>query len=616
MRRDSDEELLGKIKIGTILDLALTLPISYEDRRLSEHIVPGEICTVEATVISTGSFGERFTAELYLPAFSTNIDAIFFKATRYHRKKFSKGFSYILRGRIKLFRNRLQIVQPKVVNSVGDIIPRYKSAIADSKMAELIKKYIDEKSLIEAGLLPEEARTILKLHFPQRYVGGIPQIGERDKRVLKFAEAFNHITKLRSKKRSFEAVEALCGDPSFFFEKLPFTLTDDQKRAIEDIRKDLSREDRATRRVVIGDVGSGKTMVILAAAAIAGEKGSILMAPTSILAKQLYEEAVKYLSHRLKIALLIQSTQKGDYKTADLTIGTHAILYREEMPKRALVMVDEQHRFGTQQRAALESMVKSGKRHPHYLQFSATPIPRTQAMLESELVDLTTIETTPFSKKTTSIVAGKRDFSHILGRIESEMEKGHQTLIVYPLVDESSEIPYQSIEEGRAFWENRYDGVFVTHGRDRNKEEVLENFRDGGKILLATTVIEVGISLPLLTTIVIVGAERLGLATLHQLRGRVGRNGLESVCFLYTNHPDNERLKRFCNTTDGFEIARLDLLYRNSGDIVDGTIQSGQKFRWLDLSSDENIVSIAKKRAKQGDYVNRKIGKQRSEREE
>ena len=125
MRRDSDEELLGKIKIGTILDLALTLPISYEDRRLSEHIVPGEICTVEATVISTGSFGERFTAELYLPAFSTNIDAIFFKATRYHRKKFSKGFSYILRGRIKLFRNRLQIVQPKVVNSVGDIIPRY-----------------------------------------------------------------------------------------------------------------------------------------------------------------------------------------------------------------------------------------------------------------------------------------------------------------------------------------------------------------------------------------------------------------------------------------------------------------------------------------------------------
>ncbi|MBN2249097.1 MAG: ATP-dependent DNA helicase RecG, partial [Campylobacterales bacterium] len=171
-----------------------------------------------------------------------------------------------------------------------------------------------------------------------------------------------------------------------------------------------------------------------------------------------------------------------------------------------------------------------------------------------------------------------------------------QVLIIYPLVEESSEVPYQSLEESRGFWESKFEDVYVTHGKDRDKEEVLLEFREKGNILLATTVVEVGISLPKLTLIVIVGAERLGLATLHQLRGRVGRNGLKSWCYLYSNAPANERLVQFSQTTNGFDIAKLDLKFRNSGDILDGTIQSGQKFRWLDMAEDEAVVAAAQRR--------------------
>jgi len=163
-------------------------------------------------------------------------------------------------------------------------------------------------------------------------------------------------------------------------------------------------------------------------------------------------------------------------------------------------------------------------------------------------------------------------------------------------VEESEQIPYQSLDESRGFWEERFENVYVTHGKDKEKEEVLLAFREKGDILLATTVVEVGISLPRLTLIVIVGAERLGLATLHQLRGRVGRNGLKSWCYLFTNTPKNERLQKFCQTTNGFDIAKLDLKFRDSGDIIDGTIQSGQKFKWLDMAEDEMVIDMAKVR--------------------
>ena len=404
--------------------------------------------------------------------------------------------------------------------------------------------------------------------------------------------------KLKGKKADFPPLESLNGDISSFIKVLPFELTSDQKSVIEEVQEDLKSQKRAAKRLIIGDVGSGKTMVILAAAVMAYPKKSILMAPTSLLAVQLYEEAQKYLPSHLNIALVMQGNNKGDYLTADFVVGTHAILHKDDMPQASLVMVDEQHRFGTKQRAILENMMAEGEKKPHYLQFSATPIPRTQAMMQSELIDVSLILSTPFEKDIRTMVIDKGDFSELLEDIKDEIAQEHQVLIIYPLVEESKEIPYQSLDEGRGFWEKKFDNVYLTHGKDKKKEEILQEFRDKGDILLATTVVEVGISLPRLTLIVIVGAERLGLATLHQLRGRVGRLGLKSCCYLFTNNKKNSRLESFTQTMSGFEIAKLDLKFRNSGDIVDGTIQSGMQFKWLDLAEDEYLVKVAKERLK------------------
>jgi ATP-dependent DNA helicase RecG len=182
-----------------------------------------------------------------------------------------------------------------------------------------------------------------------------------------------------------------------------------------------------------------------------------------------------------------------------------------------------------------------------------------------------------------------------LVKIREEIAAGNQVLLVYPLVEQSEMIEYQSIDEARVYWEKNFDDVYVTHGKDKEKEQVLFDFRENGKILVATTVVEVGISLPRLTTVVIVGAERLGLSTLHQLRGRVSRTGLKGYCYLYTNKSKSERLDEFVNTTSGFDIANLDLKFRKSGDLLKGANQSGVQFRFVDLVEDEEIVKSVKR---------------------
>jgi len=320
---------------------------------------------------------------------------------------------------------------------------------------------------------------------------------------------------------------------------------------------------------------------------------SILMAPTTILANQLFEEAKKYLP-MLKIALVTNKTKAVDLSAYDFLIGTHALLYRE-LPKASLVMVDEQHRFGTVQRNLLEKLVSSGEKKPHFLQFSATPIPRTQAMIETAHIDVSLITTTPFKKDITSQVIRKNDFKTLLEHIKNEITQGNQVLLVYPLVEQSEVLEYQSIEEARGFWEKRFERVYVTHGKDKEKEEILQEFSHKGDILIATTVVEVGISLPRLSTVVIVGAERLGLSTLHQLRGRVSRTGLKGYCFLYTNQNASQRLDMFIQTKSGFDIANLDLKFRKSGDLLKGHNQSGSEFKWVDLAEDEEIVKEVKR---------------------
>jgi ATP-dependent DNA helicase RecG len=224
-------------------------------------------------------------------------------------------------------------------------------------------------------------------------------------------------------------------------------------------------------------------------------------------------------------------------------------------------------------------------------------------MIDSAHIDVSLIVQTPFTKNIATQIIAKIDFASLLEHIRLEIAQNHQVLIVYPLVEQSESIDYQSIDEARGYWEKNFENVYVTHGKDKEKEAVLMAFREKGNILLATTVVEVGISLPRLSTVVIVGAERLGLSTLHQLRGRVSRTGLQGYCYLYTNKSGkNERLASFSHCMSGFEIAALDLKFRSSGDLLEGSIQSGKKFRWADIAEDEEIVREVK------DYLDLKVG--------
>lgn len=275
-----------------------------------------------------------------------------------------------------------------------------------------------------------------------------------------------------------------------------------------------------------------------------------------------------------------------------MVIGTQALLFdKRDLNEFALVITDEQHRFGTKQRYQLEKMASSKGNKPHSLQFSATPIPRTLALAKSAFVKTTMIREIPYPKEIETLVLHKRDFKIVMEKISEEIAKNHQVIVVYPLVNESEKIPYLSLSEGASFWQKRFKKVYTTSGQDKNKEEVIEEFREFGSILLATTLIEVGISLPRLSVMVILAPERLGLATLHQLRGRVSRNGLKGYCFLCTIQEENERLEKFADELDGFKIAELDLEYRKSGDLLQGGEQSGNSFEYIDLAKDESIIA-------------------------
>ncbi len=594
------KQLFTKLKIYSLLDLALIIPTSYNDTTLSKSLVLGQVHTLEAKVIESSVYGGKLRVTFTLTDSGRRLSSTFFRATPYHHKEFSVGSAHVIQGKLEEYKGYLQMPQPKSIKQIGKITPKYKTVLKESSIVSLMECYITEKNLYNEGLDSKEVATLMLLHFPKSieviYENNSLKAELKDR--LKFIEAFNHLKKLQGKRVDFPALRALNGDIEPFISHLPFTLTAEQLSVISDIREDVAREDKACKRMVVGDVGSGKTMVILASVMMAYPHKSILMAPTSLLALQLYEEACKHLPSWVKVALVMQGRDKGDYVEADFVIGTHALLYKEDLPRASLVMVDEQHRFGTQQRQSLETLVSTQTHKAHFIQFSATPIPRTQAMMQSELLDVSLITTTPFEREVLTQTISKEDFPDLLEHIKEEIAQEHQVLIIYPLVEASSEVPYQSLEESRGFWEKKFEHVYVTHGKDKHKEDVLLEFREKGNILLATTVVEVGISLPKLTLIVIVGAERLGLATLHQLRGRVGRNGLKSWCYLYSNKKENFRLQQFTQTTNGFDIAKLDLKFRDSGDILDGTIQSGQKFKWLDMAEDEEIVAYAKTRVK------------------
>ena len=581
-----------KLGISCVAELALQIPVRYEDYRLHSALKPHTKMVLDATINTLQRTPASLQLELFVHNFAHTLKAVLFRPKPYMQHQFTPQTRMYLYGLIECKGGSCTMTMPKKVSesNIGKIVPFYKSALRSDVHRKLVHQTLTLQALLQEGLPKRIAQALLEIHFPQ----SMPQeLTQEQKRALKYTELFLYMQKMQKKRQHFPAISVHANSIQKWMQTLPFELTEEQKQCIDSIWRDM-QSGYAARRMIVGDVGSGKTMVILASAMLNAPNRSILMAPTTILANQLYEEAKKF-TPSLKCILVTNKTKKKPLDAYDLIIGTHALLYRE-LPQASLVMVDEQHRFGTAQRAMLAKLLQSGEKKPHFLQFSATPIPRTQAMIESAQIDVSLITSTPFKKNITSRVIHKEHFQELLAHIKQERDKGNQTLIVYPLVEESDAIGYQSIEEARGWWERNFEGVYVTHGKDKEKEDVLLEFRDKGSILIATTVVEVGISLPKLSTVVIVGAERLGLSTLHQLRGRVSRTGLKGYCFLYTNQKNSKRLKEFCNTTSGFEIAQMDLRYRNSGDLLSGKIQSGKQFAWVDLAEDEEIVKEVRER--------------------
>jgi ATP-dependent DNA helicase RecG len=591
-----DKERFKKLGVVTLLDLALLIPHHYENTTLSPSPLLEQINTLHVRILSTKQSPKVFQIIFDVPAWQMHLEGVIFAVKPYHKALFKVGSELYISGKVQHNGGRLQMVQPQVVTQINTLIPKYKTPLQNKTVMGLMQRYLSEEALEKEGLNVKHIRVLQSLHFPTPTTILSPSTLDVSA-VLKYVEIFNYLKKLSYKKVTFPSSALLDGDENPFIASLPFTLTHDQQKVIVEIKQDFLSEN-AAKRVIMGDVGCGKTMVILSSVVMAYPHKSILMAPTTVLARQLFEEAKKYLPLHVRTVLVTQDEKEASLEEADFIIGTHALLYRE-LPECALVMVDEQHRFGTKQRALLASLVSKKAWHPHYLQFSATPIPRTLSMIQSSLVDFSFIKMLPFPKDIMTSIVTKKDFKTLVEHLKAEIAHNHQCIIVYPLVEESEMVAYQSIDEGRGFWEKHFEKVYVTHGKDKNKEETLHAFKEGGNLLISTTVVEVGLSLPNLSTIVIVGAERLGLASLHQLRGRVSRNGLKGYCYLYTNLSHSERLSAFSQTLDGFEIAELDLKYRQGGDVVEGAMQSGKKFLWFDMVEDEKILEEAKRRVEE-----------------
>ena len=630
---EKDRINLKKIGVTTLLDLALKLPRSFEDTSLAAAPKDGHV-SVAVEIKSAYRQGGMLHAVCWCEAWEQSVKIVIFNAKPWHHGAFKVGKSVFVSGKCAYAYGSWQLTNPKIVTKINEIIPKYKLSLRDDSFKNLIQKYVNLPNLLEAGLAPREAEFLLDLHRgDEKSVAMLDALvlEKTGADVLKFVEIYNYLKKLNAKKTHFKAPKIKLFDISEWLKNLPFAPTSDQLNAISDLRADFSGEE-AVRRVVMGDVGSGKTLVMLAAALSVYPGPALIMAPTSILAEQIYAEATRLLPDFMRV-LLVKSGDKPEFDGINLIVGTHVLLY-QSLPAVPLVMIDEQHRFGSNQREKINALASGGlgqdpqldaaegefdgseqtnltaiepeKRNKqtktadetraHVVQFSATPIPRTLSMIQSSFAEFSFLRQMPFEKHIHTQILQSADFGELLAHIKSQIAKGKQVAVIYPLVEGSESSNYQGLEEAQGFWRANFANVYVTHGKDKEKEQVLREFRGCGDVLLSTTVVEVGISLPRLSTIVIVGAERLGLASLHQLRGRVGRNGGSGFCFLFTklkNPPS--RLREFCQTLDGFKIAEIDLKNRQSGDILNGAFQHGATFEYYDY--EEEITQAAKDRA-------------------
>jgi ATP-dependent DNA helicase RecG len=471
--------------------------------------------------------------------------------------------------------------------------------------------------ILDKYKLVSKREALLNIHFPESTASL-----QNAQRRLKFEELFFlqlqmlHSKQMRTLKYRGVLFNAVGNNVNTFYnEILPFELTNAQKRVIKEIRIDTQRGVQMNR-LVQGDVGSGKTVVALMSMLLANDNGfqACMMAPTEILARQHYASLVSLLGDKLvKVAILTGSTSKKlrvglheqlEAGEIDILVGTHALIEdKVQFKNLGLVVIDEQHRFGVEQRSKLW---KKNAVPPHILVMTATPIPRTLAMTLYGDLDVSMIDELPKGRKpieTRHLFEGQR--VRMFGFMREEIKKGRQVYVVYPLIKESEKLDLLHLEAGIEQLSYQFPlpeyQISIVHGQMKNadKQFEMQKFVEGrSQIMVATTVIEVGVNVPNASVMIIENAERFGLSQLHQLRGRVGRGAEQSFCILMSGHKLSKegkvRLETMVRTNNGFEISEIDLQLRGPGDIQ-GTQQSGVlDLKLADLAKDQVILQEAR----------------------
>lgn len=623
-------ERLNKLNIYTIEDLITYYPYRYNiynPIRLTQQIEEQETIVINATIESTPRifYIRRNFKRLSFKALSNNllINVVLFNRTFLYNH-LDVGKEICLIGKYNRTKNTFVASDIKL-NWLEEmkIEPVYHT-IKGLKNTQL-HQFIQSALLLNEPIcdyIPSVFQT--KYHFLDKKTSIEEMHNPHAKDSIKqarlrsiYEEFFIFMLKINYLKNKNEEIKGVSKNYEEekleqFLSSLPFELTSDQASAVQDCLKDLKSEKRMNR-LIEGDVGSGKTIVAtitMVANTFSGYQ-SALMAPTEILAKQHYETILKLVKDfGIRVSLLTGSLKKKEHKEIleklrngeiDILIGTHALISEEVTFKNlGLVITDEQHRFGVNQRGNLQNKGVL----PDTIYMSATPIPRTYALTIYQDMDASLIKTKPSGRKEIKTYVKKEsELKSVLTHILKEIKMGHQVYVVAPSILEQEERNLHDVHNLKESFDKAFQQkvkIEVLHGKikAKEKEEIMERFQSGEtKILIATTVIEVGVDVKNATTIVIFNAEMFGLATLHQLRGRVGRNDLESTCFLISDY-DKERLKVLEESNDGFYISEQDFLMRREGDLF-GTRQSGDMvFKIADLKHDFKILLYAKEDSK------------------
>ncbi len=647
--------LSQELGIETFGDLLEYYPYKYVDRSKVYTIqeLTGDMPFVQVIghILSFETFEMGPRKERVVAHFTDGtgiMDLVWFNGGKYAKQNYTIGKNYLLFGKPSVFNNRIQVQHPdlddasKVDTSAMGMQPYYnttekmkKAGLNSRSIEKLTKTLIMQLKEPLAETIPNfitaplhlvgRDEALRTLHYP-RSAKDLEKARVRMKFEELFFVQFNILRYASDQRRKYRGIVfSRIGDifNTFYAQNLPFELTGAQKRVMREIRQDLC-SGRQMNRLLQGDVGSGKTLVALMTMLIALDNGyqACIMAPTEILAEQHLATISEFLKGMPVRVELLTGIVKGKRRQevldgllsgdVQILVGTHAVIEDSvQFAQLGMVVIDEQHRFGVAQRAKLwaKASPNGGRSLPHVLVMTATPIPRTLAMTLYGDLDVSIIDELPPGRKpirTTHIFDSR--MTSLYDGIRQQIREGRQVYIVFPLIEESEKIDLKNLEQGfevlcEAFPEFRLSKV---HGKMKSKEKEAEmqKFVTGEtQILVATTVIEVGVNVPNASVMVILDAQRFGLSQLHQLRGRVGRGADQSFCILVTNYKLSEdtrkRIDIMCETNDGFRIAEADLKLRGPGDL-EGTQQSGMAFdlKIANIARDGQLVQMARDEAR------------------